>query len=52
VTGLDPAIPRSMYMRPFIGLQAAVDEAITQKPDGKILIIRSAGTVVPEIQGE
>jgi nickel-dependent lactate racemase len=52
VTGLDPAIPRSMFMRPFTDLQSAIDEAITQKPDGKILIIRSAGTVVPEIQEE
>jgi len=52
VTGLDPAIPRSMFMRPFAGLQAAVDAAVAQKPDGKILFIRSAGTVVPEIHGK
>jgi nickel-dependent lactate racemase len=51
VTDLDPEIPRSMFMRPFAGLQAAVDEAIAQKPEGKILFIRSAGTVVPEIRG-
>jgi hypothetical protein len=37
-------------MRPFSGLQEAVDEAVAQKPEGRILIIRSAGTVVPVIQ--
>jgi lactate racemase len=49
VTGMDPSVIRSVFMRPFSSLQEAVDEAVAQKPDGGILIIRSAGTVVPVI---
>ena len=52
VTDLDPQVLRSAFIRPFDSLQAAVDAAVEQKPDAKILIIRSAGTVVPRIRGE
>jgi nickel-dependent lactate racemase len=51
VTDLDPSVLLSVFLRPFDSLQAAVNTAIEQKPDGKILIVRSAGTVVPEIRG-
>jgi nickel-dependent lactate racemase len=52
VTDLDPGILKSMFMRPFGDLHHAVDEALSQKPNGKILFIQSAGTVVPNIAQE
>jgi lactate racemase len=47
VTGLDPSVLERLFIRPFRNLQEALDEALRLRPGGRVLFIRSAGTVVP-----
>jgi nickel-dependent lactate racemase len=48
LTELDPRLLKSLFIRPANDLQKAIDQALFLKPNGKILFIRSAGTLVPE----
>jgi nickel-dependent lactate racemase len=47
VTDLPADVLRPLFIRPFAGVQEALDEALRQKPQGRFLIVQSAGTTVP-----
>jgi nickel-dependent lactate racemase len=49
VTKLNPGILRSLHMRPFDTVQAAVDQAL-REVSGKVLVIPSASVVVPVLK--
>ena len=50
VTGLQPDILTSMFIRPFHSVQKALDCAAEEKKDGQVLFVLSATTVVPTIK--
>jgi len=50
VTEMDPEMLQSLFIRPFPDLQSAMDEALKQKSNGKILVVPSAGTTVPILE--
>lgn len=52
VSELDPELVRSLFIRPFPNLQSAIDEALKQKPNGKIVVVSSAGTTVPILKNK
>ncbi len=52
VTELDPKVVNPLFIRPFRDLQTAIDEALKQKPNGKIVVVSSAGTTVPILNME
>ncbi len=47
VTGIEPEIVTSIFMRPFKTLQEAVNQALVQKPGGKVLVLMNATLTVP-----
>ncbi len=47
VSGLEPDLLRSIFIKPFQSLQEAVDAALLKKPESKVLFVNSATTVVP-----
>jgi len=47
VTDMDTDIIRNIFMKPFKTLQQAMEEAITVKPDGKVLVLMNATLTVP-----
>ncbi len=49
VSELPPEILKSIFFRPFNTLQAAVNAAILEKPDARILFIPSASALVPRL---
>jgi nickel-dependent lactate racemase len=53
VTDLDPQLLRSIFIRPFASLQAAVDAALAQKgKDAKVLVLLDGSLTVPHVGGE
>jgi nickel-dependent lactate racemase len=50
VTGLEPELLQSIFIRPFKSLQEAVDQAMRKKPEGRVLFVNSATTVVPMVK--
>jgi nickel-dependent lactate racemase len=49
VTDLDPTLIRSINMTPFSDVQSAVDAAIANDPDAKVLVIMDGSVVVPRL---
>lgn len=47
VSELEPERVKSLFIRPFRDLQSAIDEALKQKPNGKIMVVPAAGITVP-----
>ncbi|MEK7817919.1 MAG: general glycosylation pathway protein, partial [Actinomycetota bacterium] len=52
VTGIDDAIVKSVFMKPFSGIQEAVDTALEASPAGNIWVLMDAGVTVPDYKGE
>ncbi len=51
VTGLDPKLLESIFIRPFSSLQAAVDEALNEKgKDAKILVLLDGSLTIPHVK--
>jgi nickel-dependent lactate racemase len=50
VTGLEPDLLQSIFIRPFKSLQEAVDSALRKKPEGRVLFVNSATSVVPMVK--
>jgi nickel-dependent lactate racemase len=50
VSGIEPALLRSIFIRPVPTLQEAVDEALARKgPDARVLFLLAASMTVPRI---
>jgi len=49
VTGLEPHILESLFMKPAPSLQAALDEALATHPRGRVLVIPRAAETVPRV---
>lgn len=47
VTDIEPEVIRSIFMKPFNTLQSAVNQAVKQEPDGKVLVLMNATLTVP-----
>ncbi len=47
VTDLDPEIIRSANMTPYKTVQAAVDDAITENPDARIMVFMEGSVTIP-----
>lgn len=52
VTGIDDRIVRSAFMRPFPGIQGAVEAALNARPSGKMWVLMDAGVTVPDYVGD
>ena len=49
VTDLDPALIRRINMTPFKDVQSAVDRAIENDPDSKVMVIMDGSVLVPRL---
>jgi nickel-dependent lactate racemase len=49
VTDLDPALMRRINMTPFKDVQSAVDKAIEDRPDAKVMVIMDGSVLVPRL---
>ncbi|MEJ2627122.1 MAG: nickel-dependent lactate racemase [bacterium] len=47
VTDIETQIIESIFMKPFTTVQQAVDNALINKPEGRILILKNAALTVP-----
>jgi nickel-dependent lactate racemase len=50
VTGLDPDLLQSVFIRPFRTIQEALDAAMKEKKGAKILFLMAASTTVPRLK--
>jgi nickel-dependent lactate racemase len=50
VTSLDPELLTSIFIKPFSSLQAAIDAAIAEKGEEKILFLINASLTVPKLR--
>jgi nickel-dependent lactate racemase len=53
VTDLDPAFLESVFIRPFAGLQEAVDAALGEKgPDSSVLVLMDGSLTIPVVRDQ
>lgn len=53
VTDLDPAFMESVFIRPFAGLQGAVDAALAEKgPDASVLVLMDGSLTIPVVRDQ
>lgn len=52
VTGIDDIAVESAFMKPYPGIQLAVDAALKARPSGKMWVLMDAGVTVPDFAGE
>ncbi len=50
VTGIDPEVMKSIFIRPFYSVQKALDTAIAEKGREKILFMMAASMTVPRLR--
>lgn len=50
VTSLDPDLLKSIFIRPFASLQEAIDAAIAEKGEERILFLLNASLTVPKLR--
>lgn len=49
VTGLEPGIIESLFMKPAASLQSALDDALAKRPDARVLVMPRAAETVPRV---
>jgi nickel-dependent lactate racemase len=52
VTDLDPELLRSIFIRPFMSLQEAIDTALAEKGrDAEVLVLLDGSLTIPSVRG-
>lgn len=49
VVGVDGGVAETAFMRPFTGIQKALDEALEARPEGRVWFLMDAGVTVPRL---